>query len=42
MSKKAKDGCCERFKKDKKPCKDCPRMSELDKKARRKLLAKYQ
>lgn len=39
--KDSKDECCARFKKGKKPCKGCPRMEELGKKERRKLLEKY-
>lgn len=42
MSKKKKGDCCERFKKKgKDPCKDCPKMASLGKKARKKLLARY-
>ena len=33
--------CCKKFHKGKKPCRDCPKMAELDKRQRRKLLKKY-
>lgn len=33
--------CCERFKKGKKPCDDCPQMEKLSKKERKKLLRRY-
>lgn len=33
--------CCERYKKGKKPCDDCPEMEKLSKKERKKLLHKF-
>lgn len=35
------DDCCERYKKGKKPCKDCPRFADLSKDERKQLRDKY-